>query len=162
LEKNLISWIDRISSKRSELGGFAICPFAKKALEDNNVYFYYIDGDPVQQITTYINCINPNMKYEVILFYDIEKKLSDNDCIDAINKLNSKYSNIIFLKDHPNNPGFIGRVNTGNGEYPVIIAQPKEKLLEYREALKKTNYYDVWDEEYLKEIWSYGDESKVD
>jgi hypothetical protein len=162
LEKNLISWIGRISNKENKLGGFAICPFAKKALEDNSVYFYYIDCDPIKQITTYIDGISSNMNYEVILFYDIEKKLSDDDCVDIINKLNSKYDNIIFLKDHPDNPGFINGMNTGNGEYPIIIAQPKEKLLEYREALKNTSYYDIWDEEYLKEIWGYGDESKID
>jgi hypothetical protein len=48
---------------------------------------------------------------------------------------------------------------TGNGEYPVILVQPKNKLLEARSSLEKTNYYSYWSEEYKKEIWSYGDES---
>ena len=162
MEKNLISWISHISSRKDELGGFAICPFAKKALEENKIYFYYIDNDPVQQISTYMDGFNQNMGYEVILFYDVEKKLSDDDCTDAINQLNKKNSDTIFLKDHPDSPGFINGISTGNGEYPIIIAQPKEKLLQFREALKKTPYYDVWDEEYLKEIWSYGNESETD
>jgi hypothetical protein len=34
----------------------------------------------------------------------------------------------------------------------IILAQPKEKLRKFREKLAKTSYYDLWDEEYLKEI----------
>ena len=33
-----------------------------------------------------------------------------------------------------------------------ILAQPTEKLRQFREKLAKTSYYDLWDEEYLKEI----------
>lgn len=162
MEKNLIEWISRISQKKDELGGFSICPFAKKALEDKLVFFYYIDGDPVQQIITYMNGLCETMKYEVILFYDIDKKLTNDDCINTVKELNKRFTNLIFLKDHPDDPGFINGISTGNGEYPIIIVQPKEKLLQFREALKKTPYYDIWDEDYLKEIWSYGNASETD
>ena len=30
----MIDWIQRISKPMDELGGFSVCPFAKKALED--------------------------------------------------------------------------------------------------------------------------------
>jgi len=162
MEKNLVDWIHRVSLKRNELNGFAICPFAKKAYDDGTIFAYRIDGEPIQQITTYMNGFSLTMKYEVILFCDVDNTLSDEQCINAISELNKLFPSVAFLKDHPNNPGFINGVNTGNGEYPIILAQPKEKLLQFRETLKKTPYYDIWDEEYLKEIWSYGDASKTD
>ena len=34
MEKDLIDWIQRISKPMDELGGFSVCPFAKKALEE--------------------------------------------------------------------------------------------------------------------------------
>lgn len=38
------------------------------------------------------------------------------------------------------------------GLYNFILAQPKEKLMRFREALKKTDYYSYWSEDYYKEI----------
>ena len=38
MEKSVAEWIARISEKRNELGGFSICPFAKKALEDKKIF----------------------------------------------------------------------------------------------------------------------------
>ena len=43
MEENLKNWIERVSEKREELGGFAICPFANKIpynLEGQTYYSY--------------------------------------------------------------------------------------------------------------------------
>ena len=39
MEKDLIDWIQRISKPMDELGGFSVCPFAKKALEEKKIFF---------------------------------------------------------------------------------------------------------------------------
>ena len=154
MEKDIIEWVKRVSKKRDELGGFAICPFARKALKEKKIYWSFIGYEPAAYISRYMEMMNED--YEVVLFYNLKKNLTNEDCIELINNLNKKFPNIVFLKDHPDNPGFINGVNTSNGEYPVIIAQPKGKLIDARLALEKTKYYDVWSEEYKKEILSYG------
>jgi hypothetical protein len=156
VEKDIIGWVKRISMKRDKLGGFAICPFARKALKEKKIFWSFIGYEPKAYISRYMEMMNED--YEVVLFYNLKKNLTDEDCIELINNLNKKFPDIIFLKDHPDNPGFINGINTSNGEYPVIIAQPKGKLQEARLALQKTKYYDSWSDEYKKEIWSYGSE----
>ena len=47
---------------------------------------------------------------------------------------------------------FIHGVQTNNGKYNLILAQPTQKLRKFRESLAKTEYYDLWDDDYLKEI----------
>ena len=39
-----------------------------------------------------------------------------------------------------------------NGKYNLILSQPTDKLKKFRKNLAKTSYYDMWDDEYLKEI----------
>lgn len=153
MEKSLIDWVHRISEKRDELGGFSVCPFAKKAFEDKKVFLSYMSNNPEDEILKYIDS---TPEFELIAFFNIGKTLLDDDLLKIISSLQNKRPDLIFLKDHPDNPGFINGVETGNKEYPAILVQPRDKLEEAREKLKKTKYYDVWDEEYKQEIWSYG------
>ena len=153
MEKDLINWVQRISEKKDELGGFNVCPYAKKALEDKKVFWSYIGQECEAYILRYIE-MTPD--FEVIVFYNLKKNLTDENLKDIINKLQSKRNDMIFLKDHPDNPGFISGISTNNGEYPTILVQPRVKLEEAREKLMKTNYYDYWSEDYKKEILNYG------
>ena len=156
MEKNIIEWVKRLSQKRDELGGFAICPFAKKALNDKKIYWSFIGYEPNAYISKYMEMMNED--YEVVIFFNLKKNLTNEDCLGIINTLNKKFPNVVFLKDHPDEPGFINGVNTCNGEYPIILAQPKDKLESARKTLEKKKYYDYWSEEYKKEILSYGSE----
>lgn len=153
MEKDLINWIQRISEKKDELGGFNICPFAKKALDDKKVFWSYIGQECEAYILRYIEA-TPD--FEVIVFYNLKKNLKDDDLKSIIAELQSKRNDMIFLKDHPDNPGNINGVNTSNNEYPTILVQPRVKLEQARDKLMKTNYYDYWSEEYKKEILNYG------
>lgn len=156
MEKSLDEWINRISENRPELGGMAVCPFAKKYKTQ------YVPGAeigclPYGYIVEYMNK-NGHKEHEITVFINKLKNLSNEECIGLANKLNEKFPNYIFLKDHPDDPGFINGINTGNQKYPIILAQPKKSLKDARESLKKTKYYDYWTEEYKKEIWMYGSE----
>lgn len=154
MEKNIVDWIKHISEKRSELGGFSICPFAKKAFEDKKIFWSYISGfEDVSYIMRYLESM-PD--YELVAFFNLGKNLTNQDLLCIIESLNKEMPDMVFLKDHPDAPGYINGVYTGNGEYPVILAQPRSKLIEAREKLKKTKYYDCWSEEYKNEIWNYG------
>jgi len=64
--------------------------------------------------------------------------------------LNNK--NWKFFEDCGSYNTFINGIKTNNGKYNLILAQPTEKLRQFREKLAKTSYYDAWNDEYLKEI----------
>jgi hypothetical protein len=159
LEKSIIEWVARVIKKRPELGGLSICPFAKKGIESDKVFSYNMCENPQEFILSKIDKSND---FELIVFYNGNNELTNDELLCIIKELQSVRNDMIFLKDHPDEPGNINGVYTGNGVYPCILVQPRDKLEEAREQLKKTKYYDYWSEEYKKEIWSYGSESETD
>lgn len=165
MEENLINWIKHLSQKRDELDGFSICPFAKKAMDEKNVFYDYINQKHTYFIEEHIikklQEIESTNDIEVMVFYNTHKDLTDEQLTCIITNLNNKreYSGYIFLKDHPDRPGIINGVCTGNGQYPIVLAQPRKKLMAAREILKNSRYYDNWSEDYKQEIWSYGNDS---
>jgi hypothetical protein len=140
-------WIDRVIIRRPELKGMSVCPFAKKALKENTIFIF-----PFKNITDISIKINEIENFEIIIFYDENKTLSNNNLIEFANELNKNNTNLIFLKDHPDDPGYINGICTGNMHYPMILVQPKDSLLKARDILSKTMYYSFWTEEYKKQI----------
>lgn len=130
------NWIEKVSLVRPELGGFSICPFAK------NSHYKIIDclADEIVPIDS----------YDVVIYIIDE---SDLDAIrDYCDKYNEKYENWLFFEDCATYDTFINGVQTNNGRYNLIIGQPKDKLMRFREILKKTEYYSYWSDEYYNEI----------
>ena len=148
-------WVKKISKKRKEIGSLSLCPFAMKAMIEKKVLWFELENDPEIYIES---CLDKLLDFEVAIFFDTKKQLSDEDLSKIITNLNKKRTELIFLKSHPDNPGHIQGISTGNGFYPAILAQQKDKLLLARAALKKTKYYDFWDDDYLQEILGYGKE----
>lgn len=137
VKDDILQWIQNVSKVRPEIGGFAICPFAKQAKYD------------------IIECsvceIIPNLGYDVII-YVIESELTLEQVKNWVEIYNQEYPTWKFFEDCASYDTYINGVQTNNGKYNLILAQPKEKLRKFREILAKTNYYDHWSNDYLKEI----------
>lgn len=130
------NWIEEVSVVRPELGGFSVCPFAKKA----NYKILEIDIDKVYPIND----------FDVVI-YVLEE--TDLETINWwVNFYNKKYKDWLFFEDCASYDTFINGVQTNNGKYNLILGQPKEKLMKFREILKKTKYYSYWSKEYYNEI----------
>ena len=133
----ILNWIQEVSKMRPELGGFAVCPYAKSAS------YEIIDTD--------VKEIRPVDEYDVIIFI-----VEDDLCLEEIQKwvefYNDKYPSWKFFEDCSSYDTYINGIQTNNGKYNLILAQPIDKLRKFREKLAKTNYYSYWDDEYLKEI----------
>ena len=137
-EKEIFNWIKEVSTKKSELGGFSICPYAfmskTKIIETCN-----------------FNLIEPNSNYDVVIFI-LDVRLEVDQIKENIVKLNNKYPKYLFLGDFHSIDTYIGKVKTNNSKFNLILCQNKKKLTKFREKLLDTNYYSYWDENYLKEI----------
>lgn len=134
--KVIENWIKEVSQSRPELGGFAICPFAK------NSYYKILKCS--------IDSLEPVDGYEVVIY------IIDSSDLTTINNwvehYNQKYPDWLFFEDCAEYNTFINGVQTNNGIYNLILGQPKKKLLQFREALKKTDYYSYWSDSYYNEI----------
>ena len=136
-ESYILNWIKRVSEVRSELNGFAICPFASNAK-------YKIIECSVEEI-------QPIGGYQVIIY--IIEDYFDLDAVQFwVDFYNSKYKDWKFFEDCGCYDTYIQGIQTNNGKYNLILGQPTQKLRQFREKLAKTQYYDLWDDEYLKEI----------
>lgn len=129
-------WIKKVSQSRPELGGFSVCPFAKKA------NYKIIECD--------IDKITVEDGLDVIIYIINESSLETIN--QWVQHYNEQFTDWLFFEDCAEYDTFINGVQTNNGQYNLILAQPKKDLLSYREALKKTSYYSYWSDEYYKEI----------
>lgn len=136
----ILNWIKEISKIRLELSGFAVCPYARSAL-------YEI----IDTIDTDVKNIAPVEGYDVIIFI-VEDDLNLEQIQNWVKFYNKKYESWKFFEDCATYDTYINGIKTNNGRYNLILAQPNEKLRKFREKLAKTEYYSLWDAEYLKEI----------
>lgn len=136
--EHIEQWIESVSQAHPELGGFSICPFAKKA--KYKIVFCSIDA------------IQPEDPYDVIIYVIDEPELEVIQ--EWVEKYNKKYSDWLFFEDCASYDTYINGIQTNNGKYNLILGQPKEKLRKFRDILKKTNYYSYWSKEYYDEIMS--------
>ena len=135
--KYILHWIGQLSKIRPELGNFAICPYASKAN-------YKIIEEKLSQIV-------PNPDYDVII-YVVEDNMSAQFLYDAVDDYNRNYPDYKFIADHGKTKTYIQGIQTSNGFFNLVLCQPRKELTEARKKLAKTNYYDYWDKNYLKEV----------
>lgn len=136
-ELYILNWIQKVSEKNPKLNEFAICPYAAKS--------------KFKIIECAAENIIPIDNYDVIIFI-IESTLDIEIIQSWVNFYNSKYKDWKFFEDCASYDTYIQNVQTNNGKYNLILAQPKKKLQEFRKKLSKTNYYTLWSDDYLKEI----------
>lgn len=141
-------YIKYITLKREELGGHAICPFAKKFLDKTEI----IESNDLESDA--IKCLESKERPMLWMVYGCPEKFN-KDWLAAFcdkHKEKAKAKDLWLIWDHPDQINKIGEVETNNKEYGIILIQPLKELNNYSDKLKKSNYYDQWDEEYYNTI----------
>ena len=138
-EKNryILHWIGQISKVRPELGNFSICPYASGAN-------FNIQEDQLLEIV-------PNSDYDVII-HIVEDDIDADFLYEAVDDYNLIYPEYKFIADHGKTKTYIQGIQTSNGKYNLVLCQPRKELSEARKKLAKTDYYNHWDKNYLKEV----------
>ena len=136
-EAHIREWIRKVSILRPELGGFAVCPYASNAK-------YKI-------VECQIDDIEPIEGYDVVIFI-VEDYHSVEDILDWVESYNKIWEEWEFYGDCAEKISFVGEIQSNNGLFNLILAQPKAKLKKFREILGNTKYYDYWDDDYMREI----------
>ena len=136
-EAHIREWIRKLAVLRPELGGFAVCPYAS--------------GASFKIIECVVNDIKPIDGFDVVIFV-IERELEPEDVEDWCESLNIIYPDWIFLEDAAEKASYIGKIQTNNGFYNLILMQNREKLRKAREKLGNTQYYDYWSDSFLREV----------
>ena len=135
--KYILHWIQEISKIRPELGNFSICPYASGAN-------FSIQEQKLSRIA-------PNDDFDVII-YVVEDNLEAQFLYDTVDDYNRIYPDYKFISDHGKTKTYIQGIQTSNGKYNLVLCQSRNELTEARKKLAKTNYYDYWEKNYLKEV----------
>jgi len=136
-EAHIREWIHKVSILRPELGGFAVCPYASTAK-------YKI-------VECQIDDIEPIEGYDVVIFI-VEDYHSVEDILEWVESYNKIWEDWEFFEDCAEKISFVGEIQSNNGLYNLILAQPKAKLRQFRKILSNIKYYDYWDDDYMREI----------
>ena len=136
-EAHIRDWIHKVSILRPELGGFAFCPYASTAK-------YKI-------VECQIDDIEPIEGYDVVIFI-VEDYHTVEDILDWVESYNKIWEDWEFYDDCAEKITYVGEIQSNNGMYNLILAQPKAKLRKFREILGNTKYFDYWDDDYMREI----------
>jgi hypothetical protein len=130
-------WIAEVSKEHEQLGGYSVCPYASKSRS-------LIVETPIDDIV-------PEPGHDVIIFI-VESFWRLDRVQKWVEYYNEKFPYYSFFEDCASKETFINGIQTNNQKYNLILCQSKKKLSNIRKELSKTEYYNYWSEEYLKEI----------
>jgi len=141
-------YIEYVSLKRKELGGHAICPFAKPFLDKIEI----IESADIWADA--VRCMS-NTEHPMLYLLYADKDKYDIDWLDWFCSIHEKYSrdrDLWLIWDHPDQINKINGIKTSNNEYAILFIQPLSELNKYADRLSKTNYYSFWDKEYYQKV----------
>lgn len=124
-------WIEYISQKRGELGGYSVCPYAFSAS-------VHIEERALRRVT-----LNSLPDVDVIIFI-LEDDISECALMQRVAELNMSQTEYIVLDDHMDDTTYINGVRTNFGKGNLLLVQKRNKLEKAREQLHKTDYYKHW------------------
>ena len=136
--EHINTWIDKITTP---VEGYKICPFASSAR-------YVIEKGTKSDLYKAIQADISKLDLAVFIYEDYITVQEAKELEEETNNI----SEHIVMLDHPQDPGFIGDLNTGNGRYVIYLIQNKNSLLAARKTLLKTSYYDNWSTEYYERV----------
>lgn len=141
-------YLDYISIKRDELGGHAICPFAKSFLNKIKII------ESKNFLKDAFECMQNEVHPTLYLIYgsskQFDKKWLDEFCEDHQEFARTK--DLWLIWDHPDQINKINGIKTNNNEYAILFIQGLSELNKYSDKLKNTDYYRFWDEDYYNKV----------
>ena len=141
--KDIEKWIGQVVAKKHKASGAAICPFAKKTLEDRKIQISMAKKDVPAQINHCCSLFNIFHLDIVILYFN--HKITEPKLKNICKRAHQHNPEFAIMYDHPANNGLHKGVSFSYGKAPLIMIQGMAKLKQAQQKLKKSGYYEKWD-----------------
>lgn len=152
LERMVWQYIDKeLNIRHDELGGMAVCPFAKRYRSQIKVT---VARQSITEILPYA-CRTWNSE-DVCWVYAMpwdtvpNIHLTEEFCDQWYDRFRARGATLLL--DDPRHKEPVAGVYTGFGKAPLIIVQDTKTLQHARNKLFKTRYYENWNDEEKREL----------
>tara|TARA_R100000234_G_scaffold51041_1_gene30597 strand:+ start:951 stop:1430 length:480 start_codon:yes stop_codon:yes gene_type:complete len=140
--KDIEQWIRGQVIKRHKASGKAICPFAKKVIEDKTFSITPAKSNVLAQINQCCSLFSVLGLDIVILYFN--HRITRNKIKNICQKAHEQHPNFAILYDHPDNKGLHKGVSFSFKKAPLIMIQDLRKLKEAQKILRKSGWYEAW------------------
>ena len=140
--KDIEKWIAGRIAKVNKKTGKAICPFAKRVLQNNAIQISVAKDDVLDQVKHCCSLFDIFNLDIVILYFD--RKISERQLKMLCRVGHDNNKEFAVMYDHPKNNGKHKGVSFSYGKAPLIFIQKLDKLKKAQRQLEKSGYYEAW------------------
>jgi hypothetical protein len=161
VEQDILHWIENfVEVAHPALGGWAPCPYARKARLDRD-FEVRLGLAPIHDLVK-ISRNGLNGKSVVIIAYDpkecTHERLSKE--IDIANQEFLLPQDMLALEDHPDDPEIVNGVCMNQGTYALALVQGLSDLNQKARLVAKKGFYNTWPEEYLQALFQHREDPR--
>jgi hypothetical protein len=156
IQADIEKWIvDFVEVPHPALGGWAPCPYARKARLDRD-FEVRLGLAPLHDLIK-ISKEGLGGKSVIIIAYN-PKMHTYKDFSTALDIANKEFllpNNLLALEDHPADPEIVNGVSMNQGTYALALVQSLSDLNQKAELMARKGFYDTWPEEYLTALFQH-------
>jgi len=149
-------WIETfVEVPHPALGGWAPCPYARKARLDRD-FEVRLGLAPMHDLIK-ISKNGLGGKSVVVIAYNPNyfTHESFSKDLETANKEFLLPNNLLVLEDHPGDPEIVNGISMNQGTYALALVQSLSDLNEKAQLVAKKGFYDTWPEEYLTALFKH-------
>jgi hypothetical protein len=161
VEQDILHWIENfVEVAHPALGGWAPCPYARKARLDRD-YEVRLGLAPIHDMVK-LSLSGLNGKSVVIVAYDpaeFDRERFSKD-LEIANREFLLPNDLLVLEDHPGDPEIVNGVCMNQGTYALALVQGLTDLNQKARLMAKKGFYDTWPEDYLQALFQHREDPR--
>lgn len=140
--KDIYDWIRTKIAEKDRRTNQAVCPFAKKVLQDETIQVVPGKSDLVAQINHSCD-VFAVLGLDIVVVY-IQYKITEGQLKSLCAKAQQRNPKYAIMYDHPDNNGLHKGVSFSFQKCPLVMIQDLNKLQDAQRKLRRTSYYQSW------------------
>ena len=155
VKQDILAWSENfVEVPHPALGGWAPCPFARRARLSGTVNVL-VGTNPYFDLK---NCSRWGMgKYEVIIYAYDPLEFSYEHFHHALEAANQEFlldNDLLVLEDHPTDVEMVNGICMNQGKYALSLVQSLSKLNASAVQMANKGFYHTWPDEYLTSLFN--------
>jgi hypothetical protein len=156
VEQDIHHWIKNfVEVAHPALGGWAPCPYARKARLDRD-FEVRLGLAPMHDMIQ-LSKLGLGGKSVIVVVYNAQD-YTHKEFSHALNIANREFllpNDLLALEDHPDDAEIVNGVCMNQGTYALALVQGLTDLNQKAQLMANKGFYDTWPEDYLQELFRH-------